>query len=103
MAKLALTPNPTFKAKVLIPVPGDRPAPVEFTFRHRNREDLASWLEKLEGKPFHEAVTEMASAWDLEDPFDGENVKRLLSAYIGAFSAIYEKYLGELAPAREKN
>lgn len=31
---LKLIPNPTFKAKVLIPIAGGKPEPVEFTFKH---------------------------------------------------------------------
>lgn len=103
MAKLALQPNPTFKAKVSIPIPGAKAEPVEFTFRNRNREDLTAWLETLEGKSTEEAVLEIASGWDLEDAFDAANVKLLLCNYIGAWTAIYDKYLGELVKAREKN
>lgn len=103
MAKLSLQQNPTFRARVDIPVPGSKPVPVEFTFRNRTREQLAQWLEGLDGKDTHVAVMEIASGWDLEDSFDESNVALLLSNYIGAWGAVYDKYMGELVKAREKN
>jgi hypothetical protein len=103
MGKLTLQPNPTFTATVKIPVPGSRPSPVEFTFRNRNREDLAAWLESLDGRPTEAAVLEMATGWDLDDGFDAANVALLMRNYIGAWQAIYDTYLGELVKAREKN
>jgi hypothetical protein len=103
MAKFALKPSPTFKAKVEVPVPGAKAAQVEFTFRHRTREELASWLEAIEGKTGKEVVLEAACGWELEEPFDAENVAALLDNYIGAFQAVLDTYLKQLAGAREKN
>jgi hypothetical protein len=103
MPKLQLKLSPTFKAHVDIPVPGARPAKVEFTFKARDREELADWLAKLDGKKTDEAVLEIASGWDLEDAFDQANVEVLLRTYIGAWQAIYQKYLDELMGARAKN
>lgn len=103
MAKLSLLQSPTFRARVDIPVPGSKPVGVEFTFRNRTREQLAQWLEGLDGKATEVALMEVASGWDLEDSFDEANAKLLLSNYIGAWGAIYERYLGELVKAREKN
>jgi hypothetical protein len=103
MTKLQLTLAPTFKAKVDIPVPGARPVKVEFTFKARTREELAKWLEELDGKETEVAFLEIVTGWDLEDAFEPANVRLLLSSYIGAWQATYEKYMGELAPARAKN
>lgn len=103
MAKLTLKLAPTFRAKVGIPVPGSKSEPVEFTFKTRNREELAGWLEALDGKKTDDALLEIASGWDLDDAFDAANVALFLSTYIGAWSAIYTAYLHELTKAREKN
>lgn len=103
MPKLQLKTNPTFKARVSIPIPGAKPEPVEFTFRWRDRDELSAWLESLDGKATDAALLEIASGWDLEDAFDSANAATLLRLYIGAWDAIYRKYLDELIGARAKN
>lgn len=103
MAKLKLNPEPTFKAKVAIPVPGAQAADVEFVFKHRTREQFADWLKSLEDKEKVPAVMEIAMGWDLDDPFNAETVGQLLSQYIGAFQPILEKYMDELVQAKQKN
>jgi hypothetical protein len=40
MAKLKLVANPTFRAKVGIPVAGGPEVPVEFVFKHRTKTAL---------------------------------------------------------------
>lgn len=103
MAKLTLKAAPTFKAHVDIPVPGRRAEKVEFTFRHRTREDLAAWLDALEDKSPADVVLEAASGWELEEPFDKDHVEELLSNYLGSFRSLLDTYLQELAGARAKN
>jgi hypothetical protein len=103
MAKLTLKLAPTFKVKVGIPVPGAKAEPVEFTFKTRNREELAAWLDSLDGKKTDEALLEICSGWDLDDAFDADNVALFLSTYIAAWPAVYRVYLDELTKAREKN
>ena len=103
MAKFTLNPAPTFKAKVDIPVPGGKVEKVEFTFRHRTREEFQRWLEDIDGKDGHVVVLEAASGWELEEPFDEEHVKELLSNYIGSLPAVMETYIRELSGQREKN
>ena len=56
MPKFTLNPAPTFKAKVDIPVPGGKVEKVEFTFRHRTREEFQRWLEDIDGKDGHVVV-----------------------------------------------
>lgn len=103
MPKLSLTPAPTFKGFVSIPIPGSSPAKVQFTFRHRNRDEIKTWMDEIEGKPMSQVVLEAASGWDLEEPFDAEHVELLLKNYIGSGQAVLETYLRELSGAREKN
>lgn len=102
MAKLTLNPNPTFKAKVGIPVPGsDEPAEVEFTFKHRTKDELDAWMK--ESAEDLQKVMEMASGWDLSDKFNEANVQKLLQNYFGAAAAIVTGYLSELMKAKKGN
>lgn len=103
MAKLSLKANPTFAAKVPIPVAGSDPVEVGFTFKHMNREDFAAWMKSLDGKEKATAVLDMAGGWELDDPFTEESVKQLLSEYMGAFPAIFDKYAAELTQAKRGN
>jgi hypothetical protein len=104
MAKLKLQPDPTFKAKVAIPVPGAEPASVEFTFKHRSKDEMDRFLKSvadMEGD--FEMVMAVATGWDLVDEFTAANVKALIGNYIAAPAAIFEAYLAELAGNRRKN
>lgn len=103
MAKLKLTPDPTFKAKVGIPVPGKSPVDVEFTFRWRTAEEAEQWYEDTKELRDVELIPTMATAWELDDPFNEENIARLCSSYMGAAVAITRAYVAELRGARAKN
>lgn len=103
MAKLRLIPDPTFSAKVGIPVAGGEPADVQFTFKHRTRAALLAWTEECKDKPDPDVVLDMVSGWDLDDAFTPENVAKLCDNYPGAGTAIYVAYLGEIRGARAKN
>lgn len=103
MGKLSLQPNPTFKAKVGIPVAGDEPADVEFTFKHRAWPDLLAWVEASKDKTDVEVVQDLAVGWELDDAFTAENITRLCENYAGANAAIYAAYLRELRGVRTKN
>jgi hypothetical protein len=103
MAKIKLEANPTFKAKVPVPVPGETPALVEFTFRHRTRDAVLKWLEESKDASDVETVKAVASAWELDDSFTDENIATLCNNYAGAGFAIVDTYLRELRGARSKN
>lgn len=103
MAKLSLKANPTFNAKVGIPVAGGSPVDVEMTFKHRTRQEFGEWLKSLEGKERTQAVMECVEGWELSDPFNEESVHTLNDNYMGAANAIVEKYLQELSAAKVKN
>lgn len=103
MAKIKLNPDPTFSYPVTIPVPGGEAASIVFTFKHRTRDEIIPWLENLKGKTDAACVTDMATAWDLDEEFSPENVERLCQNYGGAGTAILDTYLSELRGARVKN
>lgn len=103
MAKLKLVPDPTFKAKVPIPVPGGKTTPVEFTFRYRNADEMAEFGKTLEGREDLDLMLDIASGWDLAEPFDKDNVGLLLKSYAGCAWPILRTYMDELNAAKEKN
>ena len=102
-APFSLTAKPTFKCKVDIPIPGDKPATVEFIFKGRTREQFKAFIESLVDREDADVILDLASGWDLEDSFDLENIELLIQNYLGAAKAIIEKYLSELTAARTKN
>lgn len=101
--KFSLAVAPTFKAKVMIPVPGKSAEPVEFTFKGRDREAFKEFIANLADREDADVVMDIASGWELEDAFDKENVQTLIDNYLGAARAIIEKYLSELTQARLGN
>lgn len=104
MAKLKLQPDPTFKAKVEISVPGAAPASVVFTFKHRSRQEMDRFLKSVSDmKDDVEMVMALATGWELADDFNEENVKALVDSYISAPASIFEVYIKELTGARSKN
>lgn len=102
MAKLKLVADPSFKLKVAIPVPGAGTSDVEFTFKHKTKDDAKAWLEKEEGSDA-ESILAIASGWNLDDEFNAENIAILCQSYAGAAVAIVQAYLAELRGARTKN
>lgn len=103
MAKLSLVANPTFKAKVGIPVAGGSPVAVEMVFRHRTKKELEAFMLSREGKDDVETFLEMVDGWELSDDFNRENVTLLLENYIGAALETFRVYVDQLVQARIKN
>lgn len=102
-AKFSLAVKPTFKAKVSIPVPGQAPELVEFTFKARSRDDFKEFIDGLKDREDVDVILDIASGWELEDAFDKDNLELLTQNYLGAARAIIEKYLSELTQARLGN
>lgn len=102
-AKFSLSIAPTFKRKVSIPVPGDKPSDVEFIFKHRTRESFKTFVEGLTGREDAEVIMDIASGWDLDDAFDADSIEELTQNYIGSARAIIETYINELTNARVGN
>lgn len=104
MAKLKLVANPTFKAKVAIPVAGSAPVPVEFTFKHRTKAQLDEFIKSREKAADVDSFIEMVEAWDIEgEEYTKEAVETFLQNYIGAALATYRAYVDELVQAKVKN
>jgi hypothetical protein len=103
MTKLKLKPAPTFKAKVAIPVPGAEATEVEFTFKHRTRDELKAFTDSMGEREDLDQVLAMVEGWELSDEFNRENVAQLVANYFAAPRAIFFAYLEELTQAKEKN
>jgi hypothetical protein len=105
MAKLSLTPNPTFKARVTIPVAGEAPATVNVTFKYRTKTQLDEFFNKeLETKDnWAEQILMIAEGWDLDDEFSLENLRLLVDQRPGTGQSFFKTYSAEGYGAREKN
>lgn len=100
-----LQPNPTFKAKVPITIPGQAaPALVVMEFKHYTRDGVKGYFENLPGKHDAEVLADIVVGWtDVEEAFSREALARLLDNYPSAATAIFETFRNELFKAREKN
>ena len=104
MASFTLTPEPTFKAKVDIPVPGKKPQKLEFTFQWRGMDEFRAFMDSLGNYDDDTAVVlQVVTGWELSDAFTPENVEKLVKNYIGSAGAILNTYLRENASARLGN
>lgn len=106
-SKFSLTASPTFVATAAIPVPGKGTTDVQFTFKHRDRnsfrELMDSLAEKNDERTDTDLILDIASGWELEEPFDAEHVTQMLDRYIGSGAAILDAYMREQTGARRKN
>ena len=100
-----LQPNPTFKAKVPITIPGqDKPALVEMEFRHMSREAVKAFFEGIAGKSDADALSEIVAGWSgVDQAYSAEALAVMLDNYLSAAAAIYETFRRELFEARAKN
>lgn len=102
MAKLKLTPDPTFKAKVAVPIPGGT-ADVVFEFQYRDRKALTAWFDDNREASDVDTLMDVVVGWDLDDAFNRDNVERLCNAYPGAAREVLAQYARELSGIRQGN
>ncbi|MBB1599478.1 phage tail assembly chaperone [Variovorax sp. UMC13] len=98
-----LVPNPTFVADVEIPVAGGTAEVVKLTFKHRSKDELIAWREKLAGRKDLDLFLEMVDGWSITEDFTKANVELLLQNYQGVAWNAYAVYVEELTKHREKN
>lgn len=101
--KIDLNGAPTFKSVVSIPRPGMRPADVEFIFKGRDKDEFKEWLNGLKDREDVDAILDVASGWELSDPFDRDSVTKLVKKYLASPRAVIEKYISEVTGARLGN
>lgn len=126
MAKFKIAQAPTFVGGVMIPIVGQEPVKVEFTFKYRNRIELAAlfdeWnqrrkdgLEKFGDKPSvseiiavdtenqMQQIKDLVVGWEFDDEFDDESVKALVTSCHGTTEAVVDAYQAAFAKARTGN
>jgi hypothetical protein len=102
-----INPNPTFKHKINIPVPGNTPVAVTFEFKHKGRDELQAYyagLAEANDRSDGDALAELICGWEGVDvPFSVENLSALVNNYPGAATALFEGYREALLEGRRKN
>lgn len=108
--KFSLDVAPTFKAPVQIQIPGAGEGTITFTFKHRTKAELKEFSESLtaaaageDGPKDTDVLLDIASGWDLDEPFDAASLGKLTERYMGAAQAVIAAYFNELTGARTKN
>ena len=127
MAKFSIAPKPTFTVDVAIPQVGSKPVMVPFTFKYRDRTELAelfdSWKEKSEAigerfKGTEQTLTEITAAeveqgvdqikdlvvsWGFNDKLNDESITALVKSCIGVSDAVVKAYSEAFGKARLGN
>lgn len=100
-----LQPNPTFKSKVQISIPGaDKPAALEIEFKHLARPKIKEFFEGLEGKTDAEALGEIIVGWvGVDAPYSADSLQTLLDNYPAAGGELFEAFRRDLLESRRKN
>ncbi|QAY87220.1 phage tail assembly chaperone [Pseudomonas arsenicoxydans] len=125
MAKFTLIQNPTFKADVMLPTVGGEPVKVGFTFKYRDRTELADlyaeWgdrhkalglkSEEVGLKQFTallidlqvEQLKAIVVGWDGDEELTDENLRILVSSISATPSAVLGAYSDAFSKARLGN
>lgn len=110
-----IKPNPTFRARVPMPVPGvpeaDRPK-VEFEFRHKTKTEVAAFIEHCKANPDADvdSLMQIIVGWSgvvdedgVPIAFSRDQLAALAENYLSAPVAIASAYQMELAAAKTGN
>jgi hypothetical protein len=126
MAKIRIAQKATFNAPVLIPIVGSEPEKVEFTFKYRDRTELAAlfdeWNEArnkaravLGDKPSWSEVVavdtdqqtqqikDLVIGWGFDDEYSDDNIVAFVKSCQGAAEAVVKAYEGAYSQARLGN
>lgn len=127
MAKIKISQNPTFKAKVAIPRVGADPVSVEFEFKYMDRLALAAHFDKWnaardehakkvqeDDMSWQEAtgaeialqvgqLKDIIESWGFDEKLSDESLTALVTTCIGAPQAVLEAYQTAYQPARLGN
>lgn len=101
--KFTLDPKPMFEMPVALPVHGAGTVDVKFTFRHRTRDEMSAFMKSAPGRPDVDLIQDVATGWELDDPFDAKSIAKLVQNYAGAAAAIVSTYINEIGQARLGN
>lgn len=101
-----LQANPTFKAPVNIPVPGEPPEKVLFTFRHRTRPQFDALIKSMinSEKTLDQIIQDVVVEWTYPGvDFNDDALIQCLEMFPGSAQAIFTAYRENLMEARQKN
>lgn len=110
--KFKIKQNPTFKAKVVIPVVGGDGVETEFEFKYLTRKELAAmydkWSDEAKKLTFEDVtlaeltdqemklqvvqIKDIVCGWDIEDEFNDENIEGLVNISINIVKAVTDVY-----------
>lgn len=110
---IRLKPNPTFRFKVALGLPGsEERATFTLVGRHKGAKALQEWAgraREAEGQD-HKFLAEAIDGWDdvldadgAPVPYSADALAALLDAYPGSGLEIFRAYVAELSAARGKN
>lgn len=105
MSKLKITLGrlPDFKLPVKIVMPNGDDGEVIFTVRHLKIDEIQEIYNSESIKNDVEMIMHLATGWDLEDEFNAENVKELVSLFPAISIQIFKSYMGAAIGQRAKN
>ncbi|MFI7804362.1 hypothetical protein PSFL_54970 [Pseudomonas sp. DD1] len=126
MAKIRIAQKATFNAPVLIPIVGSAPEKVEFTFKYRDRAELAalfdewnearnkaraalgdnpSWSEVVAVDTEQQAqqIKDLVVSWGFDDEYSDDNIVTFVKSCQGAAEAVVKAYEGAYSQARLGN
>ncbi|VVP63069.1 hypothetical protein PS907_00116 [Pseudomonas fluorescens] len=126
MAKVRIAQKATFNAPVLIPIVGSAPEKVEFTFKYRDRTELAalfdewnearnkaraalgdkpSWSEVVAVDTGQQAqqIKDLVVSWGFDDEYSDDNIVAFVKSCQGAAEAVVKAYEGAYSQARLGN
>ncbi len=101
-----LQPNPTFKAPVFIPIPGDKAESVLFTFKHKTRSQLDALVKAMaEGNTqIDDVIKEIVVEWTYPGvDYSADALDQCLDMFPGSALAIFSAFREALIEARRKN
>lgn len=126
--KISLSAKKTsFKLPVLIPVPGAKPEPLEFTCNYLTKPDFNKLLDEHSGARIEvddyisdgrinnqrlsadidaasaDDVLKIATGWELSEELNKENLLQLEAVHPGSLRSIMVAYRAELLGERIKN
>lgn len=98
-----LNPDPTFQATVKFPIAGEQTASFKAEFKHRNSEEIKDLIARLADMEDLDLMQDIMVGWDIGEPFNEENLQKLISNYGAAARTIADTYWREIYGAREGN
>lgn len=101
--KLTLGALPDFKLPVKFVMPNGDEAKIVFTVKHIKANEIQDLYSAEHTISDVEMITKLAVGWDLEEEFNEENIKELVSYFPASALALTGTYLAALAGQRVKN